>query len=98
MTTREASQQLIADLKVVSHDAEELLKATAGDASEKVKDIRKRLGKAVDSAKATCERVQEQTLEVAKSTDQVIREHTYESVGVAFGIGLLIGLLVGSRD
>jgi len=98
MTRQEATQQLVADLKVVSHDAEELLKATAGEAGEKVKEIRKRLGKAVESAKATGERLQEQTVEVAKSTDGVIREHTYESVGIAFGVGLLIGLLVGNRD
>jgi len=29
----------------------------------------------------------------AKATDKVIREHPYESIGVAFGVGLLIGVL-----
>ena len=30
----------------------------------------------------------------AKATDKVIREHPYQSIGVAFGIGVLIGVLV----
>jgi len=29
----------------------------------------------------------------AKSADRVIREHPYQSVGIAFGFGLLIGVL-----
>ena len=33
----------------------------------------------------------------AKVADKTIREHPYESVGVAFGVGLLIGVLVGRR-
>ena len=30
----------------------------------------------------------------AKRADNVIRDHPYESIGVAFGIGLLVGVLV----
>jgi len=33
----------------------------------------------------------------AKKADTVIREHPYESLGVAFGVGLVIGVLVGRR-
>lgn len=33
----------------------------------------------------------------AKKADAVIRDHPYESLGVAFGVGLLIGVLVGRR-
>ena len=97
MTTHEANQRLAADLRLVVHDAEELLKATAGEAGEKVKELRSRLAKALESAKATCERLQEKTVEAAKATDHVIREHPYESIGVAFGVGLLIGVLVARR-
>jgi ElaB/YqjD/DUF883 family membrane-anchored ribosome-binding protein len=97
MTPHEANQQLRGDLKQVVRDAEELLKATAGEAGEKVKDIRGRLTTALASAKATCEHLQDKTVEAAKATDHVIREHPYESIGVAFGVGLLIGVLVGRR-
>jgi len=97
MTPQEANQRLAGDLKLVVRDAEDLLKATAGEAGEKVKEVRSRLATALESAKATYERVQDKTVQAAKATDHVIREHPYESIGIAFGVGLLIGVLVGRR-
>ena len=97
MTTNEANEQLTTDLKVVVRDAEDLLKATAGEAGEKVKEVRGRLARALESAKATCARLQDRTVQAAKATDHIIREHPYESIGIAFGVGLLIGVLAGRR-
>lgn len=97
MTTTEANERLAADIKLLARDAEELLKATAGEAGEKIKDVRQRLSKAVESARATCEDLQDQTVEAAKAADQTIREHPYESIAIAFGVGALIGILVGRR-
>ncbi len=98
MTTYEANQKLTSDLNQVLRDAEELLKATAGSAGENVKEAHSRLASALESAKATCERVKETTVEAAKATDHVIREHPYQSIGVALGVGVLIGVLVGRRN
>lgn len=97
MTTPEANQQLVADFKKVIRDAEDLIKATAGEAGEKVKQVRNRLTAALESAKDTCERFQDQTMQAAKSTDYLIREHPYEAIVAAFGLGLLIGVLAGRR-
>ena len=97
MTPQEANQKLTSDLKLVMRDAEELLMATAGDAGETVKEVRRRAGCGDGVRRATCERVQDKTVQAAKATDHVIREHPYESIGVAFGVGLLIGVLVGRR-
>lgn len=94
MTAEEANAKLAADLKAVVRDAEELLKATAGHAGEKVGEVRQRLSHALESAKATAHHVQDKTVEAAKATDKVIRSHPYESIGIAFGVGLLIGVLV----
>ena len=94
MTTMEANQRLTGDLKAAVTDAEELMKATGGDAGSKAQEIRSRLAAAVESAKATCQRLEEKTVAAAKATDRVIRDHPYESIGVAFGLGLLIGVLV----
>lgn len=96
-----ARERVLADLRTLARDAEDLLKATAGDVSEKAKDARARLTAALERARGTCENLQEQTLAsaraAAKKADTVIRDHPYESIGVAFGIGLLIGVLVGRR-
>ena len=37
---------------------------------------------------------EEKAREGARATDKVIREHPYQSIGLAFGLGLLIGVLV----
>ena len=97
MTTSKANERLVADLKLLIRDAEELFKATTGEAGEKIKEVRHRLAKALESAKATCDDLQDKTVETAKAADQTIREHPYESIGIAFGVGLLIGLLAGRR-
>ena len=73
------------------------MKATAGQGGEKASEARSRLAAALESAKATCDRLQEKTIAAAKATDRCIREHPYESIGVAFGLGLLIGVLIGRR-
>jgi ElaB/YqjD/DUF883 family membrane-anchored ribosome-binding protein len=97
MTTAQANERLANDLKVLMHDAEELMKATADQAGEKVAQLRSRLAVAIESAKGTCHRLEETTVAAAKATDRTIREHPYESIGVAFGVGLLVGVLVGRR-
>lgn len=85
------------DLRTLVHDAEELFKATAGDMSERAKEARSRLTAALERAKVTCQDLESKTIAAAKATDKVIREHPYESVGIAFGVGLLIGVLVTRR-
>ncbi len=93
-----ARERVMQDLKTLARDSEALLLATAGDLSEKARGARARLAAALERAKATCADVQEQTIAAAKAaakkTDIVIREHPYQSIGIAFGIGLLIGVLV----
>ena len=97
MTNEANMEKLMADLKTVTHDAEAILQATAGQAGEKMSELRHRLSSALESAKATCHRLEEKAVAGAKVADKTIREHPYESIGVAFGVGLLIGVLVGRR-
>jgi ElaB/YqjD/DUF883 family membrane-anchored ribosome-binding protein len=97
MTTAEANERLVRDLKAVVSDAEELLKATAGQAGEKLTEVRSRLAEALEAAKDTCNTLGGKTAEVARVTDRCIRDHPYETIGVAFGLGLLVGFLVRSK-
>jgi ElaB/YqjD/DUF883 family membrane-anchored ribosome-binding protein len=96
-----ARERVMGDLRTLTHDAEDLLKATASDMSEKAKEARTRLSAALERAKTTYNELQEQTFAAAKAAarraDTVIREHPYESMGAAFGLGLLIGVLVARR-
>ncbi len=86
--------KLVNDLKSVARDAEELIKATAGDLGEKAQEARTRLAAALERAKVSYQKIQDKAVEGARATDVCIREHPYQSLGVAFGLGLLIGLLI----
>lgn len=96
-----SSQQLTADLKAVVNDAEALLKATAGDAGNKLSGVRDRLE---ESLKVTRARVAEmedaviaQTKAAAKATDQYVHENPWPSMGIAAAAGLLLGILIGRK-
>jgi len=97
MTNEANMEKVMTDLKVLSRDAEAVLQATAGQAGDKMHELRARLSAAVDSAKATYHRLGEKAVAGAKATDKTIRAHPYESIGVAFGVGLLVGVLVTRR-
>ena len=75
-------------------EGEDLLHATADEASTKTRELRARLQVAIDKAKVACERLQDKTVAAAKATDTAVRHHPYEAMGVAFGVGLLVGMLV----
>lgn len=96
--TRLARERVMADLKALAGDAEALLRATADDVSDKAKDARARLTTAIEKAKTSYADLQERSIETAKEavkkTDDTIRAHPYESLAVAFGVGLLLGALL----
>jgi ElaB/YqjD/DUF883 family membrane-anchored ribosome-binding protein len=56
-------------------------------------ELRPKLEAATEKAKEVCKRLQEETVAAAKATDKVVREHPYQAIGIAFGVGLLIGVL-----
>jgi ElaB/YqjD/DUF883 family membrane-anchored ribosome-binding protein len=94
---RIARERVLADLRALTRDSEDLLKATAQDMNEKTRDARHFLASALQRLKASGSEWQKQAFAsakvVAKETDTVIREHPYQSIGIAFGVGVLIGLL-----
>jgi ElaB/YqjD/DUF883 family membrane-anchored ribosome-binding protein len=94
MTNALSTDKLMNDLKNLTRDAEELVEATAGEVGDRARDARKRLTSALESAKDSCGNLQEKAIAGAKATDKVIRDHPYQTLGVAFGVGLLIGVLV----
>jgi ElaB/YqjD/DUF883 family membrane-anchored ribosome-binding protein len=96
-----ARERVLRDLKTLAHDAEDLLKATAGDLNERTRAARERLAGALERARETGAELQEFTIASARAAaeraDTAIRDHPYESIGVAFGIGVLVGVLVARK-
>ena len=89
-----STEKLLQDLKAVIHDGEQLLKAGAADLTERGKAARERLGSALAVARETRRKLQERASAGVKAADETIREHPYESIGVAFGVGMLLGVLL----
>jgi ElaB/YqjD/DUF883 family membrane-anchored ribosome-binding protein len=96
-----SKEKLVSDLKVVVADAEELLRATAGAAGDKVGELRERIGVRLRDAK---ERLQDaeaalvdKTKAAARATDDFVHEQPWKAVGVAAALGLALGVLIGRR-
>ena len=81
----------------LADDAQALLSATADVAGEKVGEARKRLAAAVERGREIYGRVREQAIEGAKATDEVVREHPYQAIGIGVGIGATLGYVLASR-
>jgi len=94
-------EQLIDDFKVVVADAEALLKATANQGGEKLAEVRAKAEESLRVAKDKMAEAQAALLvkskAAAKATDVYVHENPWRAVGVAAGVGLVIGLLIGRR-
>lgn len=94
-------EKLMSDLRVVIADAEELLRMTADQAGEAAADVRSRVQARMNQAKLDLLQVQEAAVAKAKAaghaTDEFVHENPWKSIGIAAGVGLLLGLLVSRR-
>ncbi len=94
-------EKLMADLRVVISDAEELLQMTANEAGESAAGLRQRVQQRMNQAKA--ELVHLQAAAVAKAraaghaTDEFVHQNPWKAVGLGAGFGFLIGMLISRR-
>jgi ElaB/YqjD/DUF883 family membrane-anchored ribosome-binding protein len=99
MTAR--SEKLAADVRVLVNDTEELVKATASQAGEKIVDIRNRAQEAVANLKPQLAQLETAVIDKARNTatatDDYIHENPWSAIGISASIGLVIGLLIGRR-
>ena len=85
------------DLSQLAEDAQALMAATADVAGERVGEARKRLAAALETAKEIASRVRDKAVEGAKVADHAVHEHPYKALGIAFGVGAVIGYLLARR-
>lgn len=93
----ESTERLLQDLKAVVQDGEELLKAGVEQLSERGMAAKERLSAALDVARETRKKIEQRAVESVRQTDRTIREHPYQSIGVAFGIGMLLGIILNRK-
>ena len=102
MTTESATKdKLVADLKTLISDSEELLRASAGQAGEKISAARERIQASLATAKvklSDAERAAvEQAKRAARATDEYVQDNPWQAVGIAAVAGLLLGVLISRR-
>jgi ElaB/YqjD/DUF883 family membrane-anchored ribosome-binding protein len=82
-------------------DAEALLKATSTLTGEKIQEVRARAEESLRQAKTRLTEVEEEAMrrarEIAEAADEYVHENPWQSVAVAAGVGLVLGLLLGRR-
>ena len=94
-------QKLVSDFRTVVADAEELLRIATTETGEKLNTARAKFTERLKEAKVKLEDAEavvvDKTKQAARATDTYVHEHPWKSVGVAAGVGLIIGLLIGRR-
>ena len=84
------TDKLMKDLKAVVGNAEDLLKATADQGGEQIARIRARAEESVRVARARMK-------DVGGELDEQVRETPWTAVGIAAGIGLVLGILLARK-
>jgi ElaB/YqjD/DUF883 family membrane-anchored ribosome-binding protein len=93
--------KLLQDLRVVVEDAETLLKATANQAGEKIQEARARASESIATARVRLVELEKTAMrrarELATEGDVYVHENPWTAVGVAAGVGVLLGVLLSRR-
>jgi ElaB/YqjD/DUF883 family membrane-anchored ribosome-binding protein len=96
-----STDRLMQDVRAVVRDTEDLLKATAGDASDQAVKARARAEESLRIARVRLTGMQHDLMArarvSAKAADEYVHENPWPAVGSAAGIGFVIGLLIGRR-
>jgi ElaB/YqjD/DUF883 family membrane-anchored ribosome-binding protein len=96
-----SKEKLVNDLRNLVADAEELLRATASQAGEKIAAARQKIDQSlVEGKKALADAektVMAKSKECAEMADDYVRENPWMAVSVAAGVGLVLGLLIRGK-
>jgi len=87
--------KLVADLKVVLADAEEMLRAAAATTGDKAVQLRERAAASLRVASEKMVDLQLSAVEKSKAAARVTDDYVHESPWAAIGIAAALGFLVG---
>lgn len=99
--TQDARDRLVDDFRRVVRDAEALLRATADQGGDAADRARARVEESLRDARHKLQEIEgdlvQRTRAAAQATDEMVHDKPWQAVGVAAGIGFLIGILSGRR-
>lgn len=99
---RENKEKLIKDFHSVITDTEELMKSVSSESGGKAQALRDKIEQNLDLAKEYLQdfenSVVDKSRNAARITDDYVHENAWRTVGIAIGLGVLIGLLIRNND
>jgi ElaB/YqjD/DUF883 family membrane-anchored ribosome-binding protein len=101
MNDRVTTQRLKDDLAAVVRDVEVLMQASADYGGEKTADARARIRESLDAAKRRLHEAEQSAVrhgeDALHATEDYTRKNPWQALGIAAGIGLVVGVLVARR-
>ena len=101
MSNHATTQRLKDDLAAVLRDAEVLMQASAEYGGEKTAAARARIRESLDAAKRRLHEAEQAAVrhgeDAVHATEDYTRKNPWQALGIAAGIGLVIGVLVARR-
>jgi ElaB/YqjD/DUF883 family membrane-anchored ribosome-binding protein len=92
-------KELISELQALVAEAQTMLAGSVTEHSaEAIEALRQRFVAAQERLSVAYEQAKTKVVAGAKATDATIRENPYQSIAIAVGVGLLLGMLIGRRD
>ena len=96
-----AKDDLVASLRRVVADAEELMSATSDEAGDALDELRKRMRNSLDVARSRVRdaeaSLRSNARQVAGTADDYVRENPWSALGAAAVVGLVLGVVLGRR-
>lgn len=100
-TAQNAQETLMADFQTLVRDTEKLLEHTASLAGDQADELRSQIHDSLLRARETLKLTEDSLRERGQAalgvTEEYVQSNPWRSVGIAAGVGLLIGLLAGRR-
>lgn len=101
-TARESKEKLIEDFHSVINDTEELMRSVSSESGSKAEVLRDKIEQNLTHAKEYLQDFEDSIVDkskiAARITDEYVHENAWRTVGMAIGLGVLIGLLLRNRD
>lgn len=91
-------RELVENLRELIGEAEKMIVDTASaQMDETVAELREQLEEKLDHMRANYRQIEERVLTTAAAADQSIRHKPYQAMGIAAGVGVLLGLWMSRR-
>ena len=98
-STAQTPKDLLNDLQALVAEAEKMMGESISEhTADAVSALRTRYDAASERMGEMYEGARKRVVAGAKCTDEAIRENPYQSMAIAAGVGLLVGVLLGRRS